>query len=193
VALLARPAPGLALKHMPPIRAVHVTVIADAAQVEHPAAVVDDALDLPEIVHSRTRPQGTRPPSRTRATTIASNASTRGDLGSELAAPGPFLFGGAGDRPPPASPGPTTPSAALAQISALSGARRHLVPPRPHDALGNHSSPPKRSTPRIRVIRSRKDRNMSETYNPPQRAPELPSSAASALDLNRQMASNSRA
>jgi len=79
----AIPASGQALKLVPPIRAVHVAVVAVAAQVEHSAAVIDDALDLPEIVHSRARPQGTRPTLGTRATTLTSNASTRGDPGSE--------------------------------------------------------------------------------------------------------------
>jgi hypothetical protein len=69
-----------------------VAVVAVAAQVEHPAAVVDDALDLPEIVHSRARLQGTRPPLRTRATTLTSNASTRGDPGSEGDVSGPYLL-----------------------------------------------------------------------------------------------------
>jgi hypothetical protein len=64
-----------------PIDAVHVPVVAVAAQVEEPSARVDNALDLPQIVHSRVRPPGTRPSRWTRATTVASNASTRGDPG----------------------------------------------------------------------------------------------------------------
>jgi Ca-activated chloride channel family protein len=72
-----------ALGAVAPVRTVDVSAIAVSAQVEQPPAVVDQALDLPKIVHSRARPPRTRPPSRTRATTIASNASTRGDPGSE--------------------------------------------------------------------------------------------------------------
>ncbi len=72
---------GDTLVVMAPIDAIDVTVIAVAAQVEQPSACVEDALDLPQIVHSRMRPPGIRPPRQTRATTLASNASTRGDLG----------------------------------------------------------------------------------------------------------------
>jgi hypothetical protein len=63
------------------IDAVDVPVVAVSAQAEELPASVDDALDLPEIVHSRARPPGTRPPRGTRATTLSSNASTRGDPG----------------------------------------------------------------------------------------------------------------
>ncbi len=65
----------------PPPRAVQVAVVAVAAQVEQPAAVIDDALDSPQVAHSRAGPQGTRPTLRTRATTLTSNASTCGDPG----------------------------------------------------------------------------------------------------------------
>jgi hypothetical protein len=64
---------------MATVDAVDVPVVAVSAEVEEPPASVDDALNLPEIVHSRVRPPGTRPPRRTRATTLSSNASTRGD------------------------------------------------------------------------------------------------------------------
>jgi hypothetical protein len=66
---------------MTTVDAVDVPVVAVSAQVEDLPASVDDALDLPEIVHSRVRPPGTRPPQGTRATTLSSNASTRGDPG----------------------------------------------------------------------------------------------------------------
>jgi hypothetical protein len=66
---------------MAPVDAIDVTVIAVAAQVEQPSARVEDALDLPKIVHSLVRPPGIRPPRVTRATTLMSNASTRGDPG----------------------------------------------------------------------------------------------------------------
>jgi hypothetical protein len=36
-----------------PVHAVEVTAVALAAQVEHSSARVGDALNLPEIVHSR--------------------------------------------------------------------------------------------------------------------------------------------
>ena len=74
------------------IDTVHLPVVAEAAEVEHPPAIVDDALDLPEIVHSRARPPGTRPPRGTRAITLASNASTRGDPGLGAGGSGPFFL-----------------------------------------------------------------------------------------------------
>jgi hypothetical protein len=79
--LLALAPMGDTLVVMAPVDAIDVTVIAVAAQVEHPSTRVEDALDLPEIVHSHARPPGTRPPRATRATTLVSNASTRGDPG----------------------------------------------------------------------------------------------------------------
>jgi hypothetical protein len=71
------------------LRAVDLPVIAASAQVEYLPTVIDDALDLPEIVHPLGRPQGTRPPPATRATTFMSNASTRGDAGLGALTPGP--------------------------------------------------------------------------------------------------------
>ncbi len=72
-----------------PVRTVDVAAIAAAAKVKETPAPVEGAENLSEIVHSRERPQGTRPPQRTRATTPSSNASTRGDpgLGGEDSGP----------------------------------------------------------------------------------------------------------
>lgn len=79
-----------ALGVVAPVRAVDVPAIATAAELEHTSADVGDALNLPEIVHSRARPPGTRPARRTRATTLSSNASTRGDPGLGASDSGPF-------------------------------------------------------------------------------------------------------
>ena len=66
---------------MAPVGAVDVPAVATPAEMEQPPTIVESAENLPEIVHSRERPQGTRPPRGTRATTLSSNASTRGDPG----------------------------------------------------------------------------------------------------------------
>ena len=73
-----------------PVDAVAVPAVALAAQMEGLAATIDNALDLPEIVHSRVRPPGIRPPRGTRATTLSSNASTRGDPGLGADDSGPY-------------------------------------------------------------------------------------------------------
>lgn len=94
---------------MTAVDAVNVPMIAVAAQVEELPASVDDALDLSEIVHSGARPPGTRPPRETRATTLSSNASTRGDLGSEGDVSEPYsLVAVARDPPTALGAGPTT-------------------------------------------------------------------------------------
>jgi hypothetical protein len=111
-----------------PIGAVLVATVALPAQEEEPPAAVIDTLNLPQIVHSRRRPPGTRPPLGTCATTLASNASTRGDPGVGGCDSGPFfLMAVVADPPTPARPGPTTRSARPAQISALLEARRHAL------------------------------------------------------------------
>jgi hypothetical protein len=69
-----------ALLVMATVYAVDVSMVAVATQVKESSASIDDALNLPKIVHSRKR-LGIRPPRRTRATTFSSNASTRGDPG----------------------------------------------------------------------------------------------------------------
>lgn len=87
---LGFPAPDRALAIMTPVDAIDVAVVARAAQVEHPSAAVDDTLDLAEIVHSRAQLPGTRPPRATRATTLSSDASTRGDPGLGAGGFGPY-------------------------------------------------------------------------------------------------------
>jgi hypothetical protein len=74
-------AAGGALRVMTPIGAVSLTPIAAPADMQELPAPVESAQNLPEIVHLRVQPQGTRPPQGTRATTLSSNASTRGDPG----------------------------------------------------------------------------------------------------------------
>jgi hypothetical protein len=58
--------------------------IAAAAQIEDVPALVDNALDLPEIVHPPGRSPETRPPLATRATPLVSNAPPAATQGSEL-------------------------------------------------------------------------------------------------------------
>src|SRR5690606_19573445 len=82
---------ALGIVHLP--RAVDLTAIAAAAEMEDSPAVIQNTLNLPQIVHSRPRPQRTRPPAGTRATTPASNASTRGDSGLGGDDSGPHCFG----------------------------------------------------------------------------------------------------
>ena len=92
---------------------------------ESPASVTD-ALNLPAIVQP--------------VSTTAGNSATTGDScdnavvervqpaatrGSELMTPGPSLWCGHADRPMPSPAGPTTPRGRVAQISAISDARRH--------------------------------------------------------------------
>jgi hypothetical protein len=69
-----------------------LAAVASSAEKKRPSALVFDTLHLPEIVHSRERPQGTRPQRRTRATTLTSNASTRGDPGLGGSDSGPYLL-----------------------------------------------------------------------------------------------------
>ena len=83
-------AAGRTLDVVPSVGAVHVPVIAVAAKVEQPPAGIVDALNLPEIVHSRVRPPGIRPLRGSRATTLSSNASTRGDPGLGASDSGPY-------------------------------------------------------------------------------------------------------
>lgn len=78
---LLRMAVGGALGIMVSVGAVDVAAVALPAEMKQPPAIVESAENLPEIVHSRERPPGTRPPRGTRATTLSSNASTRGDSG----------------------------------------------------------------------------------------------------------------
>lgn len=83
-------AAGCPLGIVASIRTVDVATVTPAAQGEQPPAVVVDTLDLSEIVHSRARPPGTRPHRGTRAITVMSNASTRGDPGLGVGDSGPF-------------------------------------------------------------------------------------------------------
>jgi hypothetical protein len=107
VPLLAASATHDALVIMTSIRAVDVAVIAPPTQVEHLTASIDGACNPAKIVHSRARPPGIRPPRATRATTLMSDASTRGDQGSKLAASGPTYWWLLRDCPAPLPPGPT--------------------------------------------------------------------------------------
>ena len=101
VALLALPTASLAL-HSMPVSAVDLASVAEPTQVEHRSAAIDGALDLAKVIHPQRRPPGIRPPQATCATTLASNASTRGDPGLGDCDSGPFLFGdGREDRPLP--------------------------------------------------------------------------------------------
>lgn len=75
---------------MASVGAVDMPAVARAAEMKQPPAVIESAENLPEIVHSRARPPGTRPLRRTRATTLSSNASTRGDPGLGGASSGPY-------------------------------------------------------------------------------------------------------
>lgn len=94
--LLRLPAPRSALVVVHATWAVGLAPIAATAEMEDPATVIQNALNLPEIVHSRPRPQRTRPPAGTRATTPGSNASTRGDSGLGGDDSGPHCFGAVG-------------------------------------------------------------------------------------------------
>ena len=90
---LLRPlAPRRALRVMHTTWAIDLAPIAAAAQMEDAPAGIQNTLNLPQIVHSRPRPQRTRPPAGTRATTPASNASTRGDSGLGGDDSGPHYF-----------------------------------------------------------------------------------------------------
>jgi hypothetical protein len=51
-----------ALENVPRVRAIDLAVITAPAQVKHLATVINDALDLPKIVHPLARPPGIRPP-----------------------------------------------------------------------------------------------------------------------------------
>ena len=112
-----------------PIRTVNMPAIAGSTQKEKSPTPVTDALNLPEIVQP--------------VSTTAGNSATTGDScdnavvervqpaatrGSELMTPGPSLWCGRADRPMPSPAGPTTPRGRVAQISAISGARRQTVP-----------------------------------------------------------------
>jgi hypothetical protein len=90
--LLALSTPTSALHVMATIDAVHLAAIASPAKMKKTPTIVDYALNLPQIVHSRVRPLGIRPPRGIRATTLASNASTRGDRGLGAGDSGPFFF-----------------------------------------------------------------------------------------------------
>jgi hypothetical protein len=61
IAPLRCPAACGTLGVMARISAVHMPVVAEPAQVKQPPALIFDALDLPQIVHSPERPLGTRP------------------------------------------------------------------------------------------------------------------------------------
>ena len=110
--------------------------IAGSTQKEKSPTPVTDALNLPEIVQP--------------VSTTAGNSATTGDScdnavvervqpaatrGSELVTPGPSLWCGHTDRPMPSPAGPTTPRRRVAQISAISGARRQVLPSPATDTL----------------------------------------------------------
>ena len=89
---LARPTPRGALRVVTTVGAVHVPVVAVPAEVKQPPAVVKAAEKLSKIVHSREGPPRISPPRQTRATTLSSNASTRGDPGLGADDSGPYLL-----------------------------------------------------------------------------------------------------
>ena len=153
---------------MAPVGAVHVPAIALAAQMKQPPAVVESAENLPQIVHSRGRPPGTRPLRRTRATTLSSNASTRGDPGlGEVMTPGPTLSCGRADRPAPPPTGPTTSPARAAQISAVSGGCRHL----PDDQIRARRHPHAMAQPSQRITSGKPPSTRPRRDAPTARAP----------------------
>ncbi|MGH7270671.1 MAG: hypothetical protein ACREJ3_09590 [Polyangiaceae bacterium] len=91
VALLGYAAGNLALEIPTLRRAVDLPVITRRAEVDDAAARIPNALNLPKIVHpSGTRSPGIGPLRTSRATTASSYASTRGDRGLGVTAPGPF-------------------------------------------------------------------------------------------------------
>jgi hypothetical protein len=72
-------------------RAVDLAVITRRAEVHDAAARIANTLNLSKIVHPRReRPPGIGPSRTSRATTASSYASTRGDRGLGVSAPGPF-------------------------------------------------------------------------------------------------------
>jgi hypothetical protein len=124
VVALDRATVGETLLVMATVDAVDVPVVAVSAEMEELPARVDDALDLPEIVHSLLRPPGTGPPRGTRATTtLVERVHSRRPEGSEVMLRAFSFGGGRRDRRPRPTAGPTTASGRAAQISALFGAR----------------------------------------------------------------------
>ncbi|HEY1534741.1 MAG TPA: hypothetical protein VGF76_12000, partial [Polyangiaceae bacterium] len=81
-----------ALDNVLRIRAIDLAMVTEPAQVKNVATVINDALDLPEIVHPRMRPPGIRPPWLTRATRTCRTRPPRGDAGLGVATSGPFLL-----------------------------------------------------------------------------------------------------
>jgi len=82
----------IALGDMAWVRTVDLAMVAEPAQVKNHPTVINDALDLPKIVHPRMRPPGIRPPRLTRATRPCRTRLPAATLGSELLPPGPFLL-----------------------------------------------------------------------------------------------------